>query len=84
MQSTNEHQPVMVNEVIQGLNIRPNGIYLDATFGRGGHSRAILNQLDENGRLLAMDRDPSAIPIASQLAKNDPRFIFLISTVPAI
>lgn len=76
MQSINEHLPVMVTEVIQGLNIQPNGIYFDGTFGRGGHSRAILERLNEKGRLLAMDRDPSAVPIALQLAKNDPRFVF--------
>lgn len=71
-----EHQSVMVAEVIQGLNIQPNGIYLDATFGRGGHSRAILEKLGSEGRLLAMDRDKTALPFASALAKNDQRFVF--------
>ena len=46
------HIPVLLNEVLEGLNIKSNGIYVDATFGRGGHSKKILERLDENGRLL--------------------------------
>ncbi len=76
MQSNDEHKPVMVTEVIKGLNIMPNGIYFDGTFGRGGHSTAILEQLGKTGRLLAMDRDPSAKPYALQLEKKDARFVF--------
>lgn len=72
----NEHKPVMVAEVLKGLHIQSDGIYLDATFGRGGHSRAILDELNSKGRLLAMDRDPTASLVATQFAKNDPRFVF--------
>ena len=57
---------------INGLNIRPDGIYIDGTFGRGGHSRLILSQLGEEGRLLAIDRDPQAIAVAKTI--DDPRF----------
>lgn len=69
----NEHQPVMLAEVIQALNIRADGIYVDATFGRGGHSRAILAQLNANGRLLVVDKDPQAIEAANALKKYDSR-----------
>lgn len=54
------HQPVLLNECIEGLNIRPDGVYVDATFGGGGHSRAILQRLGATGRLLAFDRDADA------------------------
>lgn len=67
------HLSVLLEESLQALNIRPDGTYLDATFGRGGHSRAILAQLNENGRLIALDRDPQAIEAASALA-DDKRF----------
>ena len=67
------HQAVMVAEVLTGLNIQSNGIYVDATFGRGGHARAILNKLGKTGRLLVMDRDPLAIEAAQELAKADVR-----------
>jgi len=56
-----EHVPVMLSEVLQQLALKKNGIYLDGTFGRGGHSREILNQLGPEGRLLAFDRDIDAI-----------------------
>lgn len=71
-----EHQSVMVTEVLQGLNIQKEGIYVDATFGRGGHSRALLKQLGSLGRLIALDRDPEAIPFATQLSLEDQRFSF--------
>lgn len=71
-----KHEPVMVNEVLKGLNIDPQGIYVDATFGRGGHSRAILEQLDEKGRLFALDKDPSAALAAQILEKEERRFQF--------
>lgn len=58
------HQPVLLNEVIENLNIQPDGIYIDATFGRGGHSREILNRLNERGRLIVIDKDRSAIHAA--------------------
>ena len=55
------------------LNLREDGIYLDATFGRGGHSAAILEQLGPRGRLLAMDRDPEAIAAARKMGADEPR-----------
>ena len=67
-----QHQPVLLEEVIAGLDIDPNGIYIDATFGRGGHSRAILARLSERGCLLAFDRDWDAIA-AGEAAFNDER-----------
>jgi len=54
------HLPVLLNECIEGLNIRPDGTYVDVTFGGGGHSRAILQRLGSEGRLLAFDRDADA------------------------
>ncbi|AIR60773.1 16S rRNA (cytosine(1402)-N(4))-methyltransferase RsmH [Cedecea neteri] len=67
-----KHTTVLLDEAVNGLNIRPDGIYIDGTFGRGGHSRLILSQLGEQGRLLAIDRDPQAIAAAAAI--DDPRF----------
>lgn len=69
------HTPVLLEAALQALAIRPAGRYVDGTFGRGGHSRGILSRLGPNGRLLAMDRDPSALAASGQLAA-DPRFSF--------
>jgi 16S rRNA (cytosine1402-N4)-methyltransferase len=66
------HVTVLLEEAVEALAIRAEGVYLDATFGRGGHSRRILERLNEKGRLLAVDRDPMAI--AAGQAINDPRF----------
>jgi 16S rRNA (cytosine1402-N4)-methyltransferase len=74
METTFEHRPVLLDEVLEALNIRPDGIYLDGTFGRGGHSAAILERLSEDGRLLAMDKDPQAIAIAQSRFAGDSRF----------
>ncbi|HEF8772976.1 16S rRNA (cytosine(1402)-N(4))-methyltransferase RsmH [Providencia manganoxydans] len=68
-----KHVTVLLDEAVNGLNIKPNGIYIDGTFGRGGHSRLILSQLNEQGRLIAIDRDPEAIKAAQLI--NDPRFM---------
>lgn len=67
-----KHTSVLLDEAVNGLNIRPDGIYIDGTFGRGGHSRLILSQLGPEGRLLAIDRDPQAIEAAKAI--EDPRF----------
>lgn len=67
------HTSVLLKESIEALNIKPDGIYIDATFGRGGHSRAILNALGEDGRLIALDRDAEAIEAAKSF-QSDPRF----------
>ncbi|WP_102505679.1 16S rRNA (cytosine(1402)-N(4))-methyltransferase RsmH [Salinivibrio kushneri] len=66
------HVSVLLNESVDGLAIKPDGIYVDGTFGRGGHSRHILSQLGDNGRLYAIDRDPRAIEEANTI--DDPRF----------
>lgn len=68
------HQSVLLNESIEGLNIRPDGLYVDGTFGRGGHSRAILEQLSEQGRLIAIDKDPAAVAFAQEQFAADKRF----------
>jgi len=69
---TFKHTSVLLDEAVNGLNIRPDGIYIDGTFGRGGHSRLILSQLGPKGQLLAIDRDPQAIAAAEAI--DDPRF----------
>ncbi|MEG2662313.1 MAG: 16S rRNA (cytosine(1402)-N(4))-methyltransferase RsmH [Hafnia sp.] len=67
-----QHKTVLLDEAVNGLNLRSNGIYIDGTFGRGGHSRLILSQLGPEGRLLAIDRDPQATAAAAEI--TDPRF----------
>ena len=69
----NGHTPVLLDEVMRALDPRPEGIYVDCTFGRGGHSRAILERLGPQGRLLVFDQDPDAIRIARALAREDSR-----------
>jgi 16S rRNA (cytosine1402-N4)-methyltransferase len=68
-----QHIPVLLTEAVAGLAIRPDGIYLDGTFGRGGHAREVLRQLGPQGRLLVMDRDPEAIAEARVLAQQETR-----------
>jgi len=75
--SGNQHRTVLLQEAVDALAIqdaRRDGIYIDATFGRGGHSRLILSQLSAQGRLRAFDKDPQAIAVAHQLANGDTRF----------
>lgn len=67
------HYSVLLNESIDLLNIKPDGCYIDGTFGRGGHSRAILNLLGANGRLIAFDKDPEAVNYAKDII-TDERF----------
>lgn len=67
------HIPVMLNEAVEGLAVREGGRYLDGTFGRGGHARAVLSRLGSSGRLLLMDRDPQAIAAAQKEFADDPR-----------
>jgi len=66
------HQTVLLEEAVEALLVKPEGIYVDATFGRGGHSREILARLGAGGRLVALDRDPQAVAAAGQM--SDPRF----------
>ena len=68
-----EHITVLLNEAVDALNIQPSGIYVDGTFGRGGHSRLILSRLNEQGRLIVFDKDPAAIAVARELAQQDQR-----------
>lgn len=69
------HVPVLLNEAIDGLNIKSDGVYVDATFGRGGHSFEILQRLGPNGRLIALDKDPNAIMYGEKGPfREDPRF----------
>jgi 16S rRNA (cytosine1402-N4)-methyltransferase len=63
----------LLSEAVTALQVNPDGHYIDATFGRGGHSRLILSQLSERGRLTVFDKDPQAIEVAQALAASDPR-----------
>lgn len=72
--SSNVHVPVLLGPVLEGLDIKNDGCYVDGTFGRGGHSKAILERLGRHGRLIAFDRDPQAIAAAPDALTNDPRF----------
>ena len=67
------HQSVLLDESVASLNIRPDGNYIDATFGRGGHTRAILQQLNEQGRVVAFDLDPEAINYAEKEFADESR-----------
>lgn len=69
-----EHIPVLLAEVLEGLAVRPDGRYIDATFGRGGHSAAILERLGPAGSLLAMDRDEEAVAAGRERFSEDGRF----------
>ena len=75
----NHHNSVMLSESIDGLNINTKGVYVDATFGRGGHTQRILDQLGDSGQLIAFDRDLEAIEFA-QSNFNDPRLIVIHSS----
>ncbi len=75
--TSSAHVAVLAQEAIEALNIRSDGIYVDCTYGRGGHSRLILEKLGEGGRLIALDRDPEAVQAAAAL--RDPRFLIVRS-----
>jgi len=68
------HDAVLLEEAVAQLQVRPDGRYVDGTFGRGGHSRAILKQLGPDGRLLGIDKDPVAVEAGQALAAEDERF----------
>ena len=73
MQEEQYHVPVMLEECIEGLNIKPDGIYIDLTFGGGGHSKAILQRLSSEGSLYAFDQDSDAV----KNALDDDRFTMI-------
>ena len=66
------HDTVLLHEAVDSLQLRPDGIYVDGTFGRGGHSRLILEKLGSGGRLIALDKDPAAVAVGQEI--TDPRF----------
>ncbi len=70
------HISVLLDEAIDALNVKPDGVYIDGTFGRGGHSAAILQRLSPKGLLLAMDKDPKAIAFGRKRFESDPRILF--------
>ncbi|CAB3706154.1 Ribosomal RNA small subunit methyltransferase H [Paraburkholderia phenoliruptrix] len=72
MRNELQHRTVLLEEAVEALVTRADGVYVDGTFGRGGHSRLVLEKLSEAGRLIAFDKDPLAIATAQQIA--DPRF----------
>lgn len=74
MSERRAHQPVLVEEALDGLEVAPDGTYVDATFGRGGHSAEILERLGGQGRLLALDKDPEAVAAGRRQFGADPRF----------
>src|SRR5690554_6377279 len=73
MNNTEYHSPVLLEQSVDGLNISPNGVYVDVTFGGGGHSKEILSRLGENGKLIAFDQDEDALANAV----DDPRFLLI-------
>lgn len=73
LEGASHHVPVLLGPAIRGLNLKADGCYVDGTFGRGGHARAILQALGSDGRLLAIDRDPQAIAEAPEPLRRDPR-----------
>jgi len=75
--TSSAHVAVLAQEAIEALNIRSDGTYVDCTYGRGGHSRLILEKLGAGGRLIALDRDPEAVQAAAAL--RDPRFLIVRS-----
>ena len=72
-----EHTPVLIEEVLEALAVRPAGLYIDATFGRGGHSERLLQALGPEGRILAIDRDPAAIAAGRARFAAEPRLRLL-------
>src|SRR5580765_7615125 len=72
--SSPAHITVLLREAVDALAIKPDGVYVDGTFGRGGHARAILERLGPDGKLIAIDRVPRAIAAGEALARMDKRF----------
>lgn len=74
MAARHDHRSVLLDAAIEGLNIRADGVYVDGTFGRGGHSAAILERLGPQGRLFGFDKDPAAVAAARERFGQDARF----------
>ncbi|MFC3873369.1 16S rRNA (cytosine(1402)-N(4))-methyltransferase RsmH [Neisseria musculi] len=70
---TLQHITVLLHEAVDALAVRESGVYVDGTFGRGGHSRLILSKLGAEGRLIVFDKDPQAVAVANELAEQDKR-----------
>lgn len=85
-----EHKPVLVEEVLEGLGLGPegsaprSGLFIDATFGRGGHAARILSALGDDGRVLAIDRDPQAIDAARRRFESEPRLLVVRAAFGAL
>ncbi|OYT95404.1 MAG: 16S rRNA (cytosine(1402)-N(4))-methyltransferase, partial [Pseudomonas sp. PGPPP3] len=77
MTNSFRHITVLLDEAVEALAVRADGCYLDGTFGRGGHSRLILEQLGADGHLLGFDKDPLAIATGQALAAEDGRFVIV-------
>lgn len=73
-EDTDQHITVLLNEAVEALLSDPDGVYVDGTFGRGGHSRKVLEGLSDKGQLYGIDKDPRAIAVATELAEKDKRF----------
>ena len=71
------HATVLLHEAVEALQVKADGVYVDGTFGRGGHSRLILEKLGAHGRLIALDKDPAAVAAGQEIA--DPRFVMVHS-----
>ncbi len=72
---SDQHQPVLLTQVLDALRVKPDGIYIDATFGRGGHAAALLEKLGPEGRLLAFDKDPDALAYAARRFSGEDRLL---------
>ena len=79
-----EHTPVLLPQVLAALNVRASGVYLDATYGRGGHAGAIVEKLVADGRLLCLDRDPVAVAEARARFAADPRVSVFLAPFSAL
>lgn len=73
----NSHIPILLQEFVESFCLNPDGYYVDATFGRGGHARALLARLSPSGHLLGLDRDPEAVAAGRKLADEDHRFCIM-------
>ena len=73
MTTSEQHIPVLMREAVDALNIRQGGVYVDATLGRAGHAKKIVERIGETGTLIGFDRDPRAIELGRDVFKDDTR-----------